>query len=64
MILLLDHDIPVEVAQVLRREGHQAHRLVDQLPITCKKRHPAMSRPLPGFCQGGDEGNGLFLDFY
>jgi predicted nuclease of predicted toxin-antitoxin system len=34
MIFLLDHDIPVEVAQVLRREGHQAHRLVDQLPIT------------------------------
>jgi predicted nuclease of predicted toxin-antitoxin system len=34
MIFLLDHDVPLEVAQVLRREGHEVHRLVDQLPIT------------------------------
>jgi predicted nuclease of predicted toxin-antitoxin system len=34
MIFLLDHDVPMEVAQVLRREGHQAHRLAEQLPIT------------------------------
>jgi predicted nuclease of predicted toxin-antitoxin system len=34
MIFLLDHDVPMEVAQVLRREGHEVHRLVDQLPIT------------------------------
>ena len=34
MIFLLDHDVPVEVARVLAREGHAAHRLVDQLPST------------------------------
>lgn len=34
MIFLLDHDVPVEVARVLTREGHTAHRLVDQLPST------------------------------
>jgi hypothetical protein len=34
MIFLLDHDVPLEIAQVLRREGHQAHQLAEQLPIT------------------------------
>ncbi len=34
MIFLLDHDVPVETARVLRREGHIAHRLVELLPVT------------------------------
>ena len=34
MIFLLDHDVPIEVARVLRREGHTAHRLIEQLPVT------------------------------
>jgi predicted nuclease of predicted toxin-antitoxin system len=31
---LLDHDVPIEVARLLKREGHSVHRLIDVLPIT------------------------------
>lgn len=31
MTFLLDHDVPVEVQRLLRREGHQAVRVVDCL---------------------------------
>ncbi len=31
MTFLLDHDVPVEVQRLLRREGHQAVRVVDYL---------------------------------
>ena len=33
MTFFLDHDVPIEAAHVLRREGHTVHRLLDQLPI-------------------------------
>ena len=34
MNFLLDHDVPVEVARLLKREGHSVHRLIDVLPVT------------------------------
>ena len=34
MNFLLDHDVPIEVARLLKREGHSAHRLIDVLPVT------------------------------
>jgi predicted nuclease of predicted toxin-antitoxin system len=30
----LDHDVPTEVARVLRREGHEVTELRDVLPVT------------------------------
>jgi predicted nuclease of predicted toxin-antitoxin system len=30
----LDHDVPAEVTQVLRREGHEATELREALPVT------------------------------
>ena len=34
MNFLLDHDVPIEAARLLKREGHSVHRLIDVLPIT------------------------------
>lgn len=34
MRLFLDHDVPTEVARVLRREGHEVTELRDVLPVT------------------------------
>lgn len=34
MNFLLDHDVPIEAARLLRREGHQASRLIEVLPVT------------------------------
>ena len=34
MRFFLDHDVPAEVARVLRREGHEATELRDVLPVT------------------------------
>jgi len=31
---LLDHDVPIELARLLKREGHSVHRLIDVLPVT------------------------------
>ena len=34
MTFLLDHDVPIEAARLLRREGHTAIRIVECLPVT------------------------------
>lgn len=34
MNFLLDHDVPVETARLLLRDGHSAHRLIEVLPAT------------------------------
>ena len=34
MNFLLDHDVPVEAARLLRREGHEVSRLIEILPVT------------------------------
>ena len=34
MNFLLDHDVPVEAARLLRREGHGVSRLIEILPVT------------------------------
>ncbi len=34
MNFLLDHDVPVETARLLRREGHAVSRLIEVLPVT------------------------------
>ena len=34
MNFLLDHDVPVESARLLRREGHGVSRLIEVLPVT------------------------------
>ena len=34
MTFLLDHDVPIEAARLLRREGHTAVRIVECLPVT------------------------------
>jgi len=34
MTFLLDHDVPIEAARLLRREGHSAVRIVECLPVT------------------------------
>jgi predicted nuclease of predicted toxin-antitoxin system len=34
MTFLLDHDVPIEAARLLRREGHTALRIVECLPVT------------------------------
>jgi predicted nuclease of predicted toxin-antitoxin system len=34
MKFLLDHDVPVEAARLLRREGHEVSRLIEVLPVT------------------------------
>lgn len=34
MNFLLDHDVPIEAARLLRREGHPASRLIEVLPVT------------------------------
>ena len=34
MRFFLDHDVPTEVARVLRREGHEVTELRDVLPVT------------------------------
>jgi len=31
---LLDHDVPIEVARLLKREGHSVQRLIDVLSVT------------------------------
>ena len=33
MNFFLDHDVPVDIARVLRRKGHAAQSLADVLPI-------------------------------
>ncbi len=34
MNFLLDHDVPVEAARLLRRVGHGVSRLIEVLPVT------------------------------
>ena len=34
MRFFLDHDVPVDVARVLRREGHEVTELREALPVT------------------------------
>ncbi len=34
MRFFLDHDVPVDVARVLRREGHEVSELREVLPVT------------------------------
>jgi len=34
MTFLLDHDVPIEAARLLRHEGHTAIRIVECLPVT------------------------------
>jgi len=34
MNFLLDHDVPVEAARLLTREGHGVSRLIEILPVT------------------------------
>jgi predicted nuclease of predicted toxin-antitoxin system len=31
---LLDHDVPIEAARLLKREGHSVIRLIEVLPVT------------------------------
>ncbi len=34
MNFLLDHDVPIEAARLLKREGHSVFRLIEVLPVT------------------------------
>ncbi len=34
MNFLFDHDVPIEAARLLKREGHSVFRLIEVLPVT------------------------------